>query len=240
MPNCKDCVFATFDEDSGVQNNCLLDKIESLRTIAGNITLSGGVFEYPTACVSKRTNQWAYHHLPKIVDKENTPRIQYIILANNKTEFDILTTVDTALKQTIKPHLISIVLDTEGYSAERLWDSVKAHQCVNVVKVMEKPSALSQSLFLAAQKEANYYAVFSASFYIPPGFGQSIKDAITNWRPFVLLRPNDAGQGLTLLSKAYWTATLGSVEHFMENIEGLVESMEQPELIRSVEDVCRL
>ncbi len=153
MPNCKDCVFATFDEDSGVQNNCLLDKIESLRIIAGNITLSGGVFEYPTACVSKRTNQWAYHHLPKIVDKENTPRIQYIILANNKTEFDILTTVDTALKQTIKPHLISIVLDTEGYSAERLWDSVKAHQCVNVVKVMEKPSAYRKAFSWPPKKK---------------------------------------------------------------------------------------
>ena len=211
---CKDCVFATHEEN--VQVGCELGRLEKYKLLgcvvdAEEVETGKKSFVIDNRyCLACRNKDWGdkinEEKWIETVREEMLLQFQAIVFYD-KGEQELKKTIGSLMEQVILPEKIVIVrkpdcveppeklveyLDSLGLEwkiQNILQPKMSERQCIDIV----------QSI---APKQ--YYAVFHAGFLVPKDFFESINDAVNeSMLQFAMLSPSSSGNGMVVSSTVH-------------------------------------
>lgn len=184
---CKDCIFAIWEDIT--QTGCSRGQLDKYRKVGATVldcydeerefnVIQGRI------CLYKRTEKWLDESTQDIEERlkiETTLRYQSIIISNNNLD-DILLTLKSLDKQTLKPSLVTIVLNTK--------DTIPPRQVMKNIsefnlKIKVEKLILDKTIEEIAQhvfrnSRCSYYALIPSGYKLDTDFYEVINSLVVD------------------------------------------------------------
>ena len=260
--SCRDCIFATYDEQNKTQKGCELNKIEKL--INSGVKVVESFDEEKEfyvldnhACMTYRKKllpNKTIEEQAEIAKKQATPRIDCVITVESDDILDLEKTIKSLINQEnqfhevvfcilskIKPsQIVSLINTNEG---KFKW---------SIKQIIDEYWTGSKAINVAVQKSRSTYAsVFNSGFEIPKTFVKEMCHSLTeDMKRFIMLNSVDEkSNGLTVQIYAF-NALRGNeeaytdeenakpVNSFIEKISYIAANQNLTNLIKNCEEIC--
>ena len=235
---CKECVFATHEED--IQVGCELGRLEKYKLLgcvvdAEEVETGKKSFVIDNRyCLACRNKDWGEkideEKWVEVVREEMLLQFQSIVF-HNKGEEELKKTIGSMMEQSLPPEKIIIVSKPDSvYPPEKLveyMDSLGIEWKIqNILQPRMKDAQCIDIVQDIAPKQ--YYAVFYAGFLAPKDFFKTINDAVNeSMLQFAMLSPNSSGNGMVVSStvhRYYYGNSDKSLQQKMEE-DGCLENI---------------
>ena len=208
---CKDCVFATHEED--VQVGCELGRLEKYKLLgcvvdAEEVETGKKSFVIDNRyCLACRNQKWGdkveEEKWVESVHKEMLLQFQAIIF-HDKEEADLKKTIASLIEQQVPPEKIVLITKPScAYPPEKLVEYMDSLGIEWKIQNVLQPK-MSDGRCIDIVQNINpkqYYAVFYAGFLVPKDFFSVINHAVNEeMLQFAMLSPNSSGDGAVVLS----------------------------------------
>lgn len=171
---CSKCEFAVLDIESNEQVDC---RIGRLQKYSDNRLLAEGKDGYyviNTWCNAYRSKGYCNDHTMETLKREITIQSDFIILAlkekQNNTIDNILSSIEYAHNQLVKPSRLVIVVQDISFSYKELHDSIVSISDIPfiIVKMVDSESDVATCIDAAVAKcSSMYYTLWLAGYKIP-------------------------------------------------------------------------
>lgn len=260
--SCKECIFATFDDQNKTQTGCKLNKIDKL--VNNGVKVVESFDEEKEffvldnhACMTYRKKLLPNKTLEEQVEiakKQASPRIDCVITVDSDDILELEKTILSLINQEsqfneivfcvlskIKPsQIVSLINKNEG---KFKW---------SIKQIVDEYWTGAKAINIAVQKSKSTYAsVFNTGFEVPKTFvKEMIFSLAEEMKRFIMLNPIDEkSNGLTIQIYAF-NALRGNeeaytddeqskpVNSFIEKISYIAASQNLTNLIKNCEEIC--
>ncbi len=228
--SCKECVFATYEEHT--QTGCRFGRVEKFRQkgveVVEAMDEEREFFVIRTRCHIHRHKKspWAMKvpgrdRMQVARDEVEIELHAIIVMLAEHTVEDVKKTVDSLLVQTVGLQKGTIVVNRDGIKPSQVRELVPEYWRVQFIMEREADGghiSVGRCVDHAVDSStADYYAVFSPGYEVPNDYVQAIDRALNDdLERFVLLEPNEAGQGLLVQLRIH--------NYYGGNAEAIIQS----------------
>jgi hypothetical protein len=265
---CKTCVFARYNGDTQV--GCAFDRVEKFRKQGVEVLEvyddDKEFYVIKNICRAHRDKKspWAMKHAgptrKEICRQELRLDVDVIIvLDGNHTVDEVKITIDSLLAQTFLPANVTVVLNKDGVDVKDVQAVLPADWLVKVIAERRAGERVGRGRCIdlsLVNSKSHFYALFNPGFVVPPTFIEDVDIAINDeLERFVLLEPNQAGEGCVIQMRAhsYYGGNsealvegedagedLGKrADSIIDKILHRVKIEEKTHLVKNVTDICR-